>query len=236
MRPKDWGHWHRDSLPSQGEITFEVPSGPGRSARKVIQQVRFDKVTIKTKKPEYYHYPEIEITAVFAREENPPKGEEAIEWMQLTTKTITTLKQAIVLISWYRCRWEIEVYSRTLKTGFRVERLQSENADRLKPAIALHMITAWRIAYLTKLGRVNPEVPATVAFTEQEFEVASRLTKRKETKRPPSLRDMIRMVAQMGGFLGRKSDGEPGPKSMWSGIEYLRHVLSAAAVLNINVR
>ena len=33
---------HMNSLPSQGEMTFEMPSGPGRSARTVIQQVRFD--------------------------------------------------------------------------------------------------------------------------------------------------------------------------------------------------
>lgn len=227
---------HMNSLPSQGEMSFEMPSGPGRSARTVVQQVRFDTITLKPSGANHANLPEIVVTAVFAREENPPAGEDPIEWLLFTTKSVTTLAQAIVIISWYRCRWEIEVYFRTLKTGFRVERLQLETADRLKPAIALFMITTWRIVYLTKLGRVNPDVPATVAFTEQECEVASRLTKRKEVKRLPTLREMIRMVAQMGGFLGRKSDGEPGPKSMWSGMEHLRHIIKAVDVLNVNVR
>ncbi len=227
---------HMNSLPSQGEMTFEMPSGPGRSARTVIQQVRFDTITLKPAGANHAKLPEIIVTAVYAREENPPAGEDPIEWLLFTTKTVTTLEQAIVIISWYRCRWEIEVYFRTLKTGFRVERLQLETADRIKPAIALFMITTWRIVYLTKLGRVNPDVPATVAFTELECEVASRRTKRKEVKRLPTLREMIRMVAQMGGFLGRKSDGEPGPKSIWSGMEHLRHIIAAVPFLNFKVR
>ena len=227
---------HMNALPSQGVMTFDMPSGPGRSARTVTQQVRFGTITLKPTSSSHANLPDIIVTAVLAREENPPAGEEPIQWLLFTTRKVTTLEQAIVIISWYKCRWEIEVYFRTLKTGFRVERLQLETADRLKPAIALYMVTTWRIVYLTKLGRVNPDLPATVAFTEEECEVASRLTKRKEAKRVPTLREMIRMVAQLGGFLGRKSDGDPGPKSMWSGIEHLRSIISAISLLNIKVR
>jgi Transposase Tn5 dimerisation domain len=31
----------------------------------------------------------------------------------------------------------------------------------------------------------------------------------------------MRMVAGLGGFLGRKSDGEPGTKSPWLGLQQL---------------
>ena len=36
---------------------------------------------------------------------------------------------------------------------------------------------------------------------------------------PPRLNTVIRMVATLGGFLGRKSDGEPGVKTLWIGMQ-----------------
>ena len=37
--------------------------------------------------------------------------------------------------------------------------------------------------------------------------------------KPPTLREATRMVASLGGFLGRKSDGDPGTKSLWLGLQ-----------------
>ena len=38
---------------------------------------------------------------------------------------------------------------------------------------------------------------------------------------PPTLRDATRMVAGLGGFLGRKGDGDPGTETLWRGIQRL---------------
>jgi IS4 transposase len=138
--------------------------------------------------------PEISVTVVFAREENPPSGQQPVEWMLLTTRTVTTLAQARVIIGWYRCQWEIEVFFRTLNTVCRVERLQLTHADRLKPAIALYLIIAWRLLYLTKLARTRPDVPDSVVFEDQEWRLAYNDVKRQlPPKRTPSLREILRL-------------------------------------------
>jgi hypothetical protein len=38
---------------------------------------------------------------------------------------------------------------------------------------------------------------------------------------PPTLREATRMVARLGGFLGRKCDGEPGTQTLWLGLQRL---------------
>ncbi len=44
-------------------------------------------------------------------------------------------------------------FFRILKSGCEVQRLQLESIERLEPALALYMFIAWRIQYLTMLGR-----------------------------------------------------------------------------------
>ena len=70
----------------------------------------------------------------------------------------------------------------------------------------------WRLARLVKLGRVHPELEASVFFTEAEWKGAFLLAKQAIPKTVPSVRDVVRQIAMLGGFLGRKGDGEPGVK------------------------
>ena len=97
------------------------------------------------------------------------------------------------------------------------------HADRIEACLAIDMVVAWRIFHLTKLGRETPDVPCTVFFEEAEWKALNTYITRNPTtpERPPSLRAAIRMVASLGGFLGRKSDGEPGTKSLWIGLQRL---------------
>jgi IS4 transposase len=146
--------------------------------------------------------PELFITVVFAREESPPSGQQPVEWRLLTTNAVTTLAQVRVIIDWYRCHWEIEVFFCTLKSGCRVERLQLTHADRFKPAIAIYLIITWRPLYFAKLVRTRPDVPATVFFDDQEWRLAYYAVKMQPPpKRTPSLRDITLLIAQLGGFL-----------------------------------
>ena len=83
--------------------------------------------------------------------------------------------------------------------------------------MAIDLVVAWRIYHLTKLGRDVPDVPCTVFFEEAEWKALVAYVTRNPTapEQPPTLREAMRMVAGLGGFLGRKSDGEPGTKSLW---------------------
>lgn len=54
----------------------------------------------------------------------------------------------------------------------------------------------------------------------------SRSSKRETSRRspgdlrlgPPPLNTVVRLIAQLGGFLGRKGDGDPGVKTLWLGM------------------
>ena len=126
-------------------------------------------------------------------------------------------------VSWYTLRWGIEVYHRTLKSGCRIEQRQLGKAERLEACLAIDLVVAWRIFHLAKLGREVPDVPCSVYFEEAEWKALVAYITQNPTppQQPPSLREAMRMVATLGGFLGRKSDGEPGTQTLWLGLQRL---------------
>ena len=82
------------------------------------------------------------------------------------------------------------------------------------------MIIAWRVLMLTTLGRDYPEMPCDVVFDKAEWQAVYLVTQRKPPpETPPSLDQMVRMVAGLGGFLNRKHDGFPGPQTIWIGLQ-----------------
>jgi len=163
-----------------------------------------------------------EITAVLATEENPPKGEKKIEWMLLTSMSVNNFNEAIQIVDYYRSRWQIELYFKALKSGCKIEEEQLESRERIESSLMLYMIVAWRIMFLTMVRRSAGELSCEYFYDKSEWNSAYVITyKRACPNRGPSVREMNRMVARFGGFLGRKRDGEPGIKSMWIGLRRL---------------
>ena len=199
-----------------------VPRRGRRPARVARLEVRFAQITLKPpiRKPKLQ---ELTIWAVLAQEVDAPEDVEPIEWMLLTTCPVTNFEEATEKLAWYAIRWGIEVYHRTLKSGCKIEERQLGHADRIETCLGIDMVVAWRIVHLTKLGRETPDVPCTVFFEEAEWKALNTYVTGNPTtpEHPPSLREAMRMVASLGGFLGRKSDGEPGTKSLWIGLQRL---------------
>lgn len=201
---------------------IRVPRQKNRPARVARLEVRFGEVTLKPPQRKKRRK-ELTLWAVWAREDEAPPTGERIEWMLLTTLPVTTFEEAVEKLAWYTIRWGIEVYHRTLKSGCKVEERQLGHADRIETCLAIDMVVAWRIFHLAKLGRETPDVPCTVFFEEAEWKalVAYVTQNPKPPNKPPTLREAMRMVATLGGFLGRKGDGEPGTKSLWLGLQRL---------------
>jgi IS4 transposase len=111
---------------------------------------------------------------LLVRKEHPPENETPIEWRLLTDETLTTLADAVLRIEWYRRRWLIELFFRTLKTGCNVEELQLSTKERLEKTIVSYMIIAWRVLMLMlmTLGREVPELPCEVIFDREEWQAA----------------------------------------------------------------
>lgn len=209
--------------PILGTVTFKLPASSNRKAREVEQTVRSARITLKAPYRAGYKFKNVEINAVLAREENPPLGVEAIEWLLLTSLPVHTFEQAATVLEWYTCRWEVEIFFRVLKSGCQVEKLQLETLDRLEPCLALYMIIAWRILFVTMFGRIYPALNCELIFTKEEWQAVHLvLNQTPLPSLPPSLGEIIPMIGRLGGHLGRKHDGPPGPKSIWIGLRRIR--------------
>jgi len=206
--------------PTLGSYDVGVAAKGGKPARTARVSIRAGEVTLlgqlgRTLKPVTLH-------AVWAVEEHPPAGIAPLRWMLLTDMAVATLEEARAIVEWYRCRWEIEVYFRVIKNACQIEALRLQTANRLYNAMAVYLIIAWRLHMLTMLAREQPDVPCNRVFSEQEWHTLYLLhTEKRPPKTPPTLRDATRMLAQQGGFLARKGDGEPGTKTIWLGYSHL---------------
>jgi hypothetical protein len=204
--------------PVVGEVAFTLPARPGRPSRPVVLTVRANRVTLRPKGGAA-----VTVTALRAREEAPPTGVEPLDWRLLSNRPADTLVQAAELLQWYGSRWSIEVFFRILKTGCRVEALQLSTLERLEPALALYLIIAWRLQYLTLLGRATPDLPCDAVLDPAEWHaVYVAIHRRPPPVTPPPLPVMLGWIARLGGHLGRKHDGPPGPKALWIGLQRAR--------------
>jgi len=210
-----------------------IPRRGNHPARVARLEVRLAQVSLKPP-PRKSNLQDLTVWAVLAREINPPEGVDPIEWMLLTTMEVTTFEQAAEKLAWYTVRWGIEVYHRTLKSGCKIEERQLGTADRIETCLAIDMVVAWRIIYLTRLGRDTPEVPCTVYFEEAEWKALSAYVTQNPVapEKTPTLREATRVVASLGGFLGRKGDGEPGTKSLWIGLQRLDDLTAMWKIMN----
>ena len=97
----------------------------------------------------------------------------------LTTIDIKSPNDALKCIEWYCLRWRIEDWHRVLKSGCGIEALAHKTAGRLKRAIAINLVIAWRIMLMTLMGREMPELPPEVLFPDIEIEVLRAYAKKK---------------------------------------------------------
>jgi hypothetical protein len=192
-----------------------------------VLEVRFAKV--KLKPPDLKSdKPPLTVWAVLARETSQSAQGKPIQWKLITTCEVNTAEQAEEQVAaWYAGRWGIEVYHRILKSGCKIKERQLGYADRIETCLAIDMVVAWRIFHLTMLGRKTPDLPCTVFFEEHEWKSLVTYWKRDPLpKETLSLREATRMVARLGGFLGRKCDGEPGTKPLWLGLQRIDDLAS----------
>jgi hypothetical protein len=222
-RPTEQGNlWEEmDKKPVAGFHQLEIPR-KGKQPRRVARlAIRFARVTLRP--PQRRRLNPVPIWAVYACEVTPPPWiSSPLDWMLLTTVEVATLGQALERMRWYTRRWGIEVYHRTLKTGCRIEDRRLNNAARLEACLAIDMVVAWRVFHLSQLGREKPEAPCTEFFTDEQWKALSVYVNRgKAPKEPPTLHQAVRQIASLGGFIGRKGDGEPGTITLWRGIQHL---------------
>lgn len=217
-----------EKSPVLGYLEVEVKPRPNREGRQAIVAVRAATVDLKPPARTGYSLSTVAVNAVLAREETPPPGVKPLEWLLLTSLPVTDFEQASTIVAWYAVRWCIEVYFHVLKSGSQIERLQLETEERLLPCLALYMIITWRVLFALMLGRTCPDIDCEVIFDRHEWQAVYIVTQRRPPpQKPLRLGEVVCLIASLGGYLGRKHDGPPGPKTIWIGLQRVRDFVIA---------
>lgn len=222
--PESYLFAHVESLPLAGTLTLNVPSRKKQPARQAKLELRYGQVSLR---PPRHRTGEklkkVELKAIQVREVDAPKGAEPVHWLLLTTREVQSVEDALTCVKWYSCRWSCELFHFTLKSGCKIEERQLREAARLERCLAVLVVVAWRLLYLTMLGRVLPEESCELVLGRSEWEALCCVVERvgRPPAEPPTLRKANLMIAGLGGFLGRRGDGEPGVKRIWKGLQRL---------------
>jgi hypothetical protein len=222
--------------PPAGALNLTLEAKAGRQARDARLAVRYTTLMVQ---PPRHHKRRAElrpvgVQAVLVEEVQPPAGEKPVCWLLLTTLPVASLAAAVQVVRWYSYRWLIERYHYALKSGCRVEELQLETAERLQRALATYSIVAWRLLWLTYQARQEPEAPCDTVLQEHEWQALYCVIHKTNVlpEQAPRLREAVRWIAQLGGFLGRKHDGEPGVKTIWRGLRRLSDIVTGWQISN----
>lgn len=212
---------------AQLRYSLSLKRRPDREARQAQVELRFGSVTLKRPKRAQTQRTTLTLQAIDVLEPTPPPGEEAVHWLILTSLPIPHPQQAQQILIWYTYRWLIERFHFVLKTGCKLEESQLREENRLERLLALYTLVACKLLRLTYLARQAPEVPCTLIFHTEEWQALYAFIHRSQKlpSSPPTLHQAVRWIAQLGGFLGRKGDGEPGVKVLWRGWMRLQDIL-----------
>ena len=213
-----------EAQPVVEHLILQVPRRGTQPGREATLALRFCPLTLcppRHRKSEGLS--SVALWAVQVREIDPPMDVKPIEWLLLTTVEVRTAKDAIERVTWYACRWGIEVWHRILKSGCRIEERQLATGERLQRCLTLYSVIAWRVFYTIMLARAVPEMPCNILLEIEEWQALYCAIHHCPTppEAPPSLDQAVRWIAQLGGFVGRRRRDQPGAETLWRGFQHL---------------
>jgi len=214
--------------PSVAQVALHLRGREGQAAQTLTLNVSFTPVTLQA--PKNGPHREAQPLAMWAVRAWSASSKH--EWILLSTVPVLSVVDALERVNWYAHRWVIEEYHKALKTGCQFEARQLESADGLQRLLSLLSPVAARLLALRSLSRTAGDELATAHLPLALVRLVVRKGGRSTTPEAWTLRDFWRGVAQLGGFLGRKHDGEPGWQTLWRG--WLR-VLDMAWAAEIDV-
>jgi hypothetical protein len=226
----------KDLLPRQpclGTYTLEIVARKKIPARTATLEIRATQVTIRCPKRKTAYLKSIEFQeltqwVVEAREVRPPKGAERIHWVLYTSEPAPTFEAAWKVLEYYETRWVVEEWHKAIKTACLLESRQYMTSHALEALAAFSSIIGIRLIQLRALAAKAPNTPAEKVVPPEWLQMLRALRKSKIT----TIRDFLRQLAGLGGFLCRKGDGEPGWITLWYGMEKLLLCVRGAAAIH----
>lgn len=204
----------RESLKKQpvlGHFDCELPERPDRPARRARIALRAAPVVILARVGGK-SWREIAFNAVLA-EEVSYRGQDRLRWYLLTSAAVSTFEEARAVVHGYTLRWRVEEFHRAWKRGYcRVEESQLQSRAALAKWGTILAAVAARALRIAQLLRSTPDIPASDEFNRYEIAAIFALANKKlDPGRSPSFKEVVDILADLGGFAHKYSGGKPGP-------------------------
>lgn len=212
-----------------GELEVHLPRTRERAARRARCEVRATPVRIRCRDQW------LSVQAVSVREAGyVAKDQKRIEWLLLTSHPAQTWRDAIEVVRSYTLRWRVEEFHKTWKSGAcNVETSQLRSYGAIRRWATILAAVAARVERLKRLSRETPDVSALSELSQTEVDVAIALTQTKKHSKGDdlTLKEAVRLVAMVGGYMGRKGDGPPGSITIRRGLERVTTAAQAVELL-----
>lgn len=232
---------HLAGKPAQTSWDIELPAAKGihgqqsRQVEALWQRVRLEAPAHQRK---YQGAQDaLELSVIMVREPSPPKGEQALEWVLLSTLEVQDAGQARQMVRWYALRWQIEVMHRIWKSGCRVEQRRFRQARAAQAMIVLDLLNAVLLLGLVTQSRHDSEALAGMWLSDTQQEVLRARFESSKTGtagKPLKLAQAVRWIAQLAGHRGAPSSPSPGPETLWRGLARLQDMEAGWELFQIN--
>ncbi len=213
--------------PVRGAQVVDVPPEHERQARTAQLSLSWGQVRLHP--PQESKDPDrrpIVVWVLHVWEAQPPEGVEALEWYLLTSVPTESESEAWQRVQWYRQRWTVEDYHHGLKTGCRIEARQLQSYEGLRRLLGFLAPVAVRLLQVRWHARQTPDQPAVQVLPRMLVHLVA--LKTGGSVEEMTIEQCWKKIAQLGGYLGRKSDGPPGWKTLWHGWLHLQDLLEGA--------
>jgi hypothetical protein len=217
------------------QYTLTVQRQRNQAERQATVELRYTTVTLlppknRSERTEVIPLEPLTVQVVEVREIDPPaEVSDPVHWILLTSLPVNQLDDAYRIVRFYTFRWLVERFHYVLKSGgCHFEDSQLRTVEALHRLLGVCSRVAWRLLWLTYQARQTPDAPCTVALSAPEWQALTAFTSNSQTpaSSPPSLNQAVRAIAKLGGFIGRKSDGNPGVKTLWRGWQRLQDIVA----------
>ena len=218
---------------SVGKVKITIPrdSRRGFKEREADLQIRYGSFQIQ--RPQIlnkikYLKASHDVQVIYVQEEQHDKAIEPIEWFLMTNEPVIDGTAAYEKALWYMQRWKVEQFHHVLKSGCAVEKLQERSMEKTTTLVLMYSIIAVAIMNITFIARIHPLLPCTVCFEKDEWKLLYNIANK--TKEPPknpyTIAEAVTYLSWLGGPKRAPSDGPPGVKTIWIGLEKLYALLA----------
>jgi hypothetical protein len=199
----------------------QVRARGGRPARTAQLQLRAMTAQLRPPVARSRQGESLTVNIVLAQEIGAPEDVEPLCWYLVTRESIATEKDVLQVVRHYEARWIIEELHMGLKTGCACEDRQMETAHALMNFLALASPMAVQLLQLRNAARREAPLEECTMLGPSEMAVLRGLRPRMMAK-VTNARQLMRVVANFGGFLNRNSDPDPGWRTLWRGFEAVK--------------